>query len=215
MTRLIRNRARSQDIFTPALLGLLTVFIPCGTTLVMQSLAISTANPFLGALIMFVFVLGTAPTFLVLGIFATRLRGHFQQLFSWIAAGLILFLGILSLDGGLKLVGSPLAPSRVISALTRSADPISSTPVAGMEESPSRSPVPGIHRTIGACPVASLFASAWSRTTPKVAPVPLPFRRWGSEKYCPSRVKPLSTCRLSPPARLTSRAAWACTVVRS
>lgn len=134
LTRFIRNQAKSQEIFAPVLLRLLTVFIPCGTTQVIQSLAISTANPLLGALIMFVFVLGTAPTFLALGFFATRLRGQFQKSFSLIAALLILFLGVLSLDGGLKLVGSPLAPSQVLSSLIQPGDPVLSTRVEGMEE---------------------------------------------------------------------------------
>jgi uncharacterized protein len=120
LTRLIRNQAKSQEMFTPALLGLMTVLIPCGTTQAMEVLAISSGSPILGTLIMFAFVLGTSPTFLVLGFLATRLRGKFQNLFAATAALLILFLGVISLDGALNLLGSPLTPSRLIAAVLRS-----------------------------------------------------------------------------------------------
>jgi uncharacterized protein len=117
LTRLIRNQAKSQEVFTPAILGFMTVFIPCGTTQAMEALAISSASPLLGAAIMFVFVLGTSPTFLVLGFLATRIRGKFQHIFAVATAMLILFLGVVSLDGGLNLLGSPLAPSRVVASV--------------------------------------------------------------------------------------------------
>jgi uncharacterized protein len=117
ITRSIRNQAKSQEVFTPALLGALTIFIPCGTTQAMEILAISSGSPLMGALIMFAFVLGTSPTFFVLGFLATKIRGQFQPVFALVTAILILFLGIVSLDGGLSLLDSPLAPSNVLSAV--------------------------------------------------------------------------------------------------
>ncbi|GIL14746.1 MAG: hypothetical protein BroJett038_34660 [Chloroflexota bacterium] len=120
LTRLVRNQSRSQSIFAPALLGFMTVLIPCGTTQAMMVLAISTGSPLLGALVMLVFVLGTSPTFLVLGFLATRLRGQFQRLFATGAAVLILVLGLLSFNAGLNLLGSPLAPERIVASLFRS-----------------------------------------------------------------------------------------------
>ena len=66
ITRFVRNQVNGQDAFAPIVLGLMTVLIPCGTTQAMEVLAISTATPWLGALIMFLFVLGTSPTFLFL-----------------------------------------------------------------------------------------------------------------------------------------------------
>ncbi|MBX3063336.1 MAG: sulfite exporter TauE/SafE family protein [Anaerolineae bacterium] len=129
-TRLVRDQAKSQEVFAPATLGFLTVLIPCGTTQAMEVVAISSGNPLSGAAILFVFVLGTMPTFLVLGFLATRLRGKYQQLLALAAALLILFLGIVSLDGGLNLLGSPLAPSRLLASTLRFGDPtLSSTPI--------------------------------------------------------------------------------------
>lgn len=113
-TRLLRNRARSQEVFAPALLGALTVLIPCGTTQAMEALAISSGSAIGGALVMFAFVLGTSPTFFVLGFLATQVRGRFQPIFAAAAALLIVVLGFLAIDGGLKVLGAPFAPSRLL-----------------------------------------------------------------------------------------------------
>src|SRR3989344_3084746 len=67
LTILVRNESRSRDLFAPLFLGILTIFIPCGTTLAMEALAISSGNPLLGALIMGAFVLGTFPLFFGVG----------------------------------------------------------------------------------------------------------------------------------------------------
>lgn len=115
LTRLVRNQAKSQEVFTPALLGVMTILIPCGVTQAMEALAISSGSPVLGALILFSFVLGTSPTFFVLGFLATKIRGQYQKVLAVAAAILILFLGVVSLDGALNLVGLP-SPSRIVTA---------------------------------------------------------------------------------------------------
>lgn len=132
LTRLVRNQAKSQSVFTPVFLGLMTVLIPCGTTQAMEVLAISTGSPLVGALIMFVFVLGTSPTFLVLGFLATRIRGQFQKWFAVVTAALILILGLVSLNAGLNLLGSPLAPERMLASLFQPANAWDAPPQAQM-----------------------------------------------------------------------------------
>jgi sulfite exporter TauE/SafE len=138
LTRLVRNRAKSQDVFAPVMLGFMTVLIPCGTTQAMEVLAISSGSPVLGALIMFVFVLGTSPTFLVLGFLATQIRGKFQPIFAVTTALLILFLGMVSLNSGLILLDSPLAPERVIASVFSSTGgysaPVTAEIVDGVQE---------------------------------------------------------------------------------
>lgn len=69
ITRRIRNRAKSNDAFAPAILGAATVFLPCGVTQAMELLAIQSGSPALGAAIMFAFVLGSSPIFFLLGYF--------------------------------------------------------------------------------------------------------------------------------------------------
>jgi sulfite exporter TauE/SafE len=127
LTRLVRNQARGETAFTPLILGFLTVLIPCGTTQAMELLAISSGSALSGALILAVFVLGTSPTFLVLGFLATQFRGKLQATFATIAALLILALGFISIDAGLNIVGAPFAPSRVIAGVIDAAAPPQST----------------------------------------------------------------------------------------
>lgn len=108
LTRMVKNTTKSQDLFAPATLGALTVFIPCGTTLAMEALAISSGSPILGASIMAAFTLGTAPLFLGLGFLTTVLGDAFRTKFFKLAGVLVLYLGITSLNGALVLAGSPI-----------------------------------------------------------------------------------------------------------
>ena len=108
LTRMIRNQTKSKDIFAPALLGAMTIFIPCGTTLAMEALAVSTGNPFLGAMIMGVFTLGTAPLFFGIGFLTSSLGDSFRAKFFKIAGALVLYLGVTSVNGALLAAGSPI-----------------------------------------------------------------------------------------------------------
>jgi uncharacterized protein len=117
LTRLLRDQSRSEDVFAPVLLGLMTVFIPCGTTQAMEVLALSSGLALQGALIMFTFILGTIPTFFVLGFVATQVRGKARHAFVFVAALLVLGLGFFSLNNGLKLANAPFVPSRVIAGM--------------------------------------------------------------------------------------------------
>lgn len=104
--RLVRNQSKSESVFAPALLGALTIFIPCATTQAMAVLALSTANPLLSAAIMFAFVLGTSPTFFVIGFLFSKLGEKFQNWFYKAAAVLIMTMAIFSINGGITLMGS-------------------------------------------------------------------------------------------------------------
>lgn len=108
LTRLIRKESKSKSIFAPALLGAFTVFIPCGTTQAMIVLAIGAGNPFMGAAILFAFVLGTSPLFFILGYLATKLGDSLQQQFMKIAAYVIILLAVFNINNAIALTGSKL-----------------------------------------------------------------------------------------------------------
>ncbi|WP_274560831.1 sulfite exporter TauE/SafE family protein [Streptomyces spiramyceticus] len=65
--RLMRRSARTDSVATPALIGFATVLVPCGVTLSMELLAITSGSAVAGAAVMGGFVLGTAPLFAALG----------------------------------------------------------------------------------------------------------------------------------------------------
>ncbi|MGI8973387.1 MAG: sulfite exporter TauE/SafE family protein [Gaiella sp.] len=136
LTRWIRNRSKSADAFTPALLGAATVFLPCGVTLAMELLAIQSGSAALGGAIMFVFVLGTSPIFFLLGYFAMTLgealRAHFLKL----AAIPILILGLLSFNAAMTLLGTRFTYQGAKGALASGGGPATPAVVAadGVQE---------------------------------------------------------------------------------
>jgi sulfite exporter TauE/SafE len=118
-TRFIRKISKGNDrLATPLFLGALTVLIPCGVTQSAMAVAIGTANPLLGAAVMFVFVLGTSPTFFGVTVLATGLAKAFQKYFYPIVAVIVLGLGLYTVDGGLNLIGSPISSSAIWASLT-------------------------------------------------------------------------------------------------
>lgn len=106
LTRLVRNQSKSKSLFAPALLGAFTVFIPCGITQAMMALAIGSGSPFLGAAILFAFVLGTSPLFFILGYFATRLGETMHKRFMKVAAIALILLAVFNLNNVLALSGN-------------------------------------------------------------------------------------------------------------
>ena len=104
--RLLRGQTKNPSVFAPALLGVFTVLIPCGVTQAMEVLAISSGNPWSGALIMFAFVLGTSPLFLIIGWLTTRFSESFRAKFFKAAALLVIFIALTSINGALVLSGS-------------------------------------------------------------------------------------------------------------
>lgn len=108
LTRIVRSQSKSKDLFAPTFLGAMTIFIPCGTTLAMEALAISSINAFLGAAIMFTFVLGTIPLFFGIGWLTSILGDNFKGRFLKVAGLTVLYLGITSANGALIAGGSPI-----------------------------------------------------------------------------------------------------------
>lgn len=107
LAKLVKNQTKSKQFFAPAILGAFTVFIPCGTTQAMMLLAVSTANPFLGAAVMFVFIIATTPLFFSLGYGFSLITGVWKKTFTKFAALLILLLALFNLSNAMVLAGSP------------------------------------------------------------------------------------------------------------
>ena len=126
LTRFIRRYAKKSDsnLITAGFLGALTVFIPCGITQAMMAVALGTSNPLAGAAIMFAFVLGTSPVFFILSYLATRLGEGLHERFTKVAAILVLILGLVSLEGGLNLAGSPISFSQLKAAFQSTSAPV-------------------------------------------------------------------------------------------
>lgn len=121
--RLLRGTTKSRALFTPAILGFLTIFVPCGVTQAMAVLAINTGNPVYGALIMFAFILGTAPLFTMLGIATAKLSEFWNQRFLRFAAVALMLMAIYGFNGVLTVLDAPFSLQRVEQAIASLGEP--------------------------------------------------------------------------------------------
>ncbi len=127
LARLAKNESKSDSVFAPALLGLMTVFLPCAVTQAMEVVAVGTGNPLYGAAIMFAFVLGTSPTFLLFGFLINKTGSVFQKYFPAIAGTAMLGMSIYSINASAGLMGSVYTIQNFVQAATSSSNPGSDT----------------------------------------------------------------------------------------
>lgn len=116
--RWLKNTGKSEAIFTPLVLGAMTILIPCGVTQAMEVLAINSGNPLQGALIMLFFVLGTAPLFVLFGVSAARFSEAWQYNFSRVASTLLIVFSLYVLNSSLILFNSPVTLGTLIRPVT-------------------------------------------------------------------------------------------------
>jgi sulfite exporter TauE/SafE len=109
ITRYIRRTAKGTDTFTPLFLGALTVFIPCGVTQAMMAAALGTGNMAMGAALLFAFTLGTSPVFFIIAYLTTELGARLENFFMRFVAVVVLVLGLLTVNSGLNILGSPFS----------------------------------------------------------------------------------------------------------
>lgn len=133
ITRYIRRTAKGTDTVTPLFLGALTVFIPCGVTQAMMAAALGTGSMALGAALMFAFTLGTSPVFFIVAYLTTELGARLEKFFMRFVAAVVLILGLVTVNSGLNILGSPFS----FQNLTRSLLPpdSGSAPVASVPRS--------------------------------------------------------------------------------
>lgn len=114
--RLVRKSTKSRALFAPVILGLLTIFIPCGTTQAMEVASIATGNALQAASIMLGFTLGTAPLFLIIGVLAKGTT-FLQKKLAYAAATIVVLLGLFTINGALILTDSPYEFHNVVRAV--------------------------------------------------------------------------------------------------
>lgn len=113
LRKMVKNSSKNEALFAPAILGLFSVFIPCGVTQSMEILAIASGSPIQGALIMGFFVLGTSPLFALLGIATAKLTESWREIFNKTAAAILIALAIYSFNAALIAADSPITIYKV------------------------------------------------------------------------------------------------------
>lgn len=107
MPKLFAVKIEKQKIKNkqPLIVGLLNGLMPCGPLQSMQIISLASANPFVGALSMFLFSLGTVPLMLGLGSIVSVLGKKFTRTVMNIGAILVVVLGLAMLSQGASLSG--------------------------------------------------------------------------------------------------------------
>jgi len=103
---------------SPLIVGLLNGLMPCGPLQAMQIYALSTGNPFSGAISMFLFSLGTVPLMFSLGALSTVLSKKFSNRVMTAGAVLVVVLGLSMFTQGISLAG--ISPSSYLPGLESS-----------------------------------------------------------------------------------------------
>jgi sulfite exporter TauE/SafE len=119
-----RRRARSSqaggsaDLTTPVVFGLLTGLMPCAPLIAAQIGAMSAGSPLRGAELMAAFGLGTAPLLIGFGLASGLASRALRERLQYVAAAAVIVFGLLIVDRGLMLVGSPVTFDSVRQAVT-------------------------------------------------------------------------------------------------
>lgn len=100
--------SKRDGLFAAVVLGLMTVFIPCGVTQAMEVLAINSADGVRGALTLGVFVLGTSPLFVLIGLAVAGLSTVWNRRFLRVTAVGLLGMALFTLHGVLMVLDVPL-----------------------------------------------------------------------------------------------------------
>ncbi|USN54022.1 MAG: sulfite exporter TauE/SafE family protein [Candidatus Nomurabacteria bacterium] len=123
LQRFVKKSSKSDTLFAPAVLGVLTVFIPCGVTQAMEVVAVTSGSPIAGALIMFFFVLGTSPIFTLLGVMTAKLSDTMHGWFQKTAAAILIVLSLISFNGILNVYDAPITYEKIIAKFQNTSTP--------------------------------------------------------------------------------------------
>ncbi|GAA1604667.1 hypothetical protein GCM10009789_68300 [Kribbella sancticallisti] len=124
----VRRSAKSSSATAPAILGFLTILIPCGVTLSMELVAITSGSPVAGAAVMAGFILGTGPLFAVIGVVLRSAARLWQGRLSIATGVVILAVALWTLTSGIRLGGWWPDGATTAAASTVPADAVRTAP---------------------------------------------------------------------------------------
>ncbi|MGW6703844.1 urease accessory protein UreH domain-containing protein [Streptomyces sp. NPDC054956] len=103
--RLVRGRTKSSSRLAPAALGFATVLIPCGVTLSVELIAVTTGSAVAGAAVMAGFVIGTAPLFTLIGYVFRRASRDISGYLAGVTGIVVAAIAVWTISSGLQAGG--------------------------------------------------------------------------------------------------------------
>jgi sulfite exporter TauE/SafE/copper chaperone CopZ len=116
----INKLSASKNPAMPFVLGALTFFLPCGFTQTVQLFSIASGSFVIGAITSGLFVLGTMPVLLLLGIGFGKFNKLGKPIFTKILAVVMGVFAIVIINNGFSLLGHPFFNSRLTSQTSTS-----------------------------------------------------------------------------------------------
>lgn len=109
MTRKMSSAENFQGKYMPFIAGAGTFFLPCGFTLLAQTIALTTGSFVTSALIMFMFALGTLPPLAAISFSSMKFQTHpiFAGTFNLVVGMLIVVFGLYNINSQLVVLGLP------------------------------------------------------------------------------------------------------------
>lgn len=109
VTKFAANEDNFQGKYMPFLVGAFTFILPCGFTLIAQTIALTSGSFITGALIMLFFALGTLPTLVAISLSGLKFNSkpHLTAKFNIVAGLLIVFFALYNINGQLNVLGLP------------------------------------------------------------------------------------------------------------
>ncbi len=99
---------QSQSLFSFFLLGMLNGLLPCGFVYFFAVTAASTADPFYGALVMFIFGMSTIPALFSLGFFVGMTqKSSFRNMMMRLAAIAVILYAVFTIYNGYDFITNP------------------------------------------------------------------------------------------------------------
>ncbi|KXK26142.1 MAG: Heavy-metal-associated domain protein [candidate division WS6 bacterium OLB20] len=109
LTRFAADESNFTGRWMPFAVGAGTFFLPCGFTLIAQTVALTSGSFMQGALIMLMFALGTFPTLLGIsfgGLVLNR-KPQLTAKFNMVAGLVVIFFALYNINGQLNVLGLP------------------------------------------------------------------------------------------------------------
>jgi sulfite exporter TauE/SafE/copper chaperone CopZ len=107
LTRFAADETNFQGKYMPFIVGFLTFLLPCGFTLIAQTVALTSGSFLMGSLVMLFFALGTLPTLLAISYSGLLFNSkpNLTARFNIIAGLMIVFFAIYNINGQLNVLG--------------------------------------------------------------------------------------------------------------
>lgn len=107
LTRFAADESNFQGKYMPFIVGFLTFLLPCGFTLIAQTIALTSGSFLMGSLIMLFFALGTLPTLLAISYSGLLFNSkpNLTARFNLVAGLMIVFFAIYNINGQLNVLG--------------------------------------------------------------------------------------------------------------